>query len=108
MATDNPLFPIAVGGFAALGYYLYKEATCECHARKQAAAQRIQTSNGKSYPLAQPFLDLKDFVNQNKFQVDQLRLVRVERGVHNSTKYIWMTPSGQYVISYRPIARNIL
>jgi len=58
--------------------------------------------------MGQPFLDLKDYVNQNKFQADQLRLLRVEKGIHNSTKYIWVTPTGQYVISYRPIARNIL
>ena len=106
--SDNPLFPIAVGGFAALGYYLYREATCECHARKQSASQRQSSNNGRQHPLDHPFLDLKDYVNQNKFQVDQLRLLRVEKGIHNSTKYIWVTPSGQYVISYRPISRNIL
>lgn len=105
--SDNPLFPIAVGGFAALGYYLYREATCECHARKQAATAQIQGKNAQHHPLSDPFLSLADVVNQNKFNLDRLRLVRVEKGVHNSTKYIWMAPTGQYVVSYRPIGRNL-
>ncbi len=105
--SDNPLFPVAIGGFAALGYYLYQQATCECHARQQSAAQRLHVNNGRAHPLEQPFLDLKDVVNQNKFSLDQLRLMRVERGIHNSTKYIWVAPTGQYVITYRPIGRNL-
>lgn len=105
--SDNPLFPIAVGGFAALAYYLYDKATCECHARQQTAATKVATSNSRDYPLGQPFLDLKDVVNQNKFRLDQMRLLRVEKGIHNSTKFVWLAPTGQYVITYRPIGQNI-
>ena len=108
-ALNNPWFPVAAGGLAAGVFFLYKKATCECNARQQKIASLGPTATNKlGHTLDAPFKDYKELVNDPRFTPDQVRFVRLERGIRGSNKYIWRyLPTGQLFLTHKPIPRVI-
>jgi hypothetical protein len=101
--TENPLFPVALGGLAAAGYYFYSKAKCECHAREEKKKRRQLESSNRKHPADSPIAELKDVMLNDKVRPENVRLVKIVRSIRGTTKFIYSLPTGQLFFSYGPI-----
>ena len=106
-SLDNPLFPIALGGLAAATFYFFSKGKSECHKRTYIKQQRALQGKTSKHPYSAPLIPLSEVVGNSTIRPEQMKLLRVERGINGSNKLVWQLPNGQLFFSYNRIARHV-